>query len=246
VKTLGERFAPHIETLLPQLKTLFEDLKPFLESASELILSIAEVALDALNNLLSDPIFQEAFRVFNEAMTYLVDEATELVNSELVQFLLDLGGKAVSSGLFGTGRAINTIAGALGSFNDALAALEGRATSFEGIALNFKNMTGIDLKGLVEGFLQQQMGKWQGSRFAEGGIVKARPGGMLGLIGEAGRDEAVIPLDRYGNLTYGGGGSTYNITVNAGMGTDGTTVGRKIVDEILRFERSSGRVFARA
>lgn len=37
-----------------------------------------------------------------------------------------------------------------------------------------------------------------------------------------------------------------NVTVNAGMGADGGDIGRKIVDEIIRFERSSGRVFARA
>jgi TP901 family phage tail tape measure protein len=51
-------------------------------------------------------------------------------------------------------------------------------------------------------------------------------------------------------LTSGssGGGNTMqlNVTVNAGMGADGQDIGRKIVDEILRFERSSGRVFARA
>ena len=33
-------------------------------------------------------------------------------------------------------------------------------------------------------------------KMADGGIVKARPGGTLALIGEAGSDEAVIPLDR--------------------------------------------------
>lgn len=37
-----------------------------------------------------------------------------------------------------------------------------------------------------------------------------------------------------------------NLTVNAGMGADGADIGRKIVDEILRFERSSGKVFSRA
>lgn len=31
-------------------------------------------------------------------------------------------------------------------------------------------------------------------KFARGGVVKARPGGTLGLIGEAGYDEAVVPL----------------------------------------------------
>lgn len=42
------------------------------------------------------------------------------------------------------------------------------------------------------------------------------------------------------------GQTVLNITVNAGMGADGADIGRKIVDEILRFERASGRVFARA
>jgi hypothetical protein len=47
---------------------------------------------------------------------------------------------------------------------------------------------------------------------AEGGVVNT-PGGMLALIGEAG-PEAVIPLDRLGQM--GGGGTTVNINVNGG------------------------------
>lgn len=245
VKTLGERFKPHIDELIPNLTKLFEDMNPFFESAGELILAIAETSLKALNDLLEDPTFQAAFKTFNDAMTYLVDEATELVNSELVQYLLDLGGKAVSSGLFGTGQAINAIAGALGSMNDALGALEGRAQSFSSIANNFKNMTGIDLSSLVEGFLQQYMGRFKGG-FADGGIVKARPGGILGVIGEGGRDEAIIPLDQAGNLTYGQGGNTYNININAGIGSDPVTIGRYVTDAIKRYESVSGKVFASA
>lgn len=37
-----------------------------------------------------------------------------------------------------------------------------------------------------------------------------------------------------------------NITVNAGIGTDGATVGKAIVDSIKKYERTSGKVFARA
>jgi hypothetical protein len=44
---------------------------------------------------------------------------------------------------------------------------------------------------------------------ADGGIVKASPGGTLALIGEGGRDEAVIPLDRMGGM----GGGDVNIYV---------------------------------
>ncbi len=52
-------------------------------------------------------------------------------------------------------------------------------------------------------------------KFAEGGIVKARPGGMLGIIGEAGRDEAVIPLEN-GQIPGSGGGSI-TIVVYGGL-----------------------------
>jgi len=72
-----------------------------------------------------------------------------------------------------------------------------------------------------------------------------RAGGTLGIIGEAGIAEAVIPLDRLDKMT-GGGSKNYNITVNAGMGADGGRIGQMIVDEIKKFERSNGPVFAGA
>ena len=74
--------------------------------------------------------------------------------------------------------------------------------------------------------------------FAKGGIV-TQP--MMGMVGEAG-PEAIIPLNKAGGAL----GNTYNITVNAGMGTDGASVGRVIVDAIKKFEKTSGPVFASA
>jgi hypothetical protein len=73
---------------------------------------------------------------------------------------------------------------------------------------------------------------------AKGGIVT---GPTLALIGEAG-PEAVIPL----NGRNAGMGNTINLTVNAGMGADGASIGREIVDAIKRYERTSGPVFASA
>ena len=56
--------------------------------------------------------------------------------------------------------------------------------------------------------------------------------------------EQVYGVDIGGISTPGQvGGNTFNITVNAGMGTDPITVGKEIVDAIKRFERSSGQVF---
>jgi hypothetical protein len=75
------------------------------------------------------------------------------------------------------------------------------------------------------------------TKFAKGGIVM---GPTNALIGEAG-PEAVIPLNKANGM-----GNTYNLTINAGIGTDGNAVGRQIVDAIKRFEKTSGPVFASA
>jgi TP901 family phage tail tape measure protein len=102
-------------------------------------------------------------------------------------------------------------------------------------------------KGLDSGTLTKkqilQLGKLLNAgsaipAMAKGGIVT---GPTLALIGEAG-PEAVIPLT--GNNA--GMGATYNINVNAGIGSDGAVIGREIVDAIKKYERTSGPVFASA
>lgn len=79
-------------------------------------------------------------------------------------------------------------------------------------------------------------------KLAEGGIVMPQPGGIIANLAEAGKPEAVIPLDRLGSF----GGRSITVNVNAGIGTDGTRVGQLIVDEIKKYERASGAVFASA
>ena len=78
--------------------------------------------------------------------------------------------------------------------------------------------------GAVKGFLG----------LAEGGIV-TKP--TLAVVGEAGA-EAVIPLDKAGSL----GGTTINLTVNAGMGTDGAEVGQQIVTSLQAWSRQNGSI----
>jgi hypothetical protein len=66
---------------------------------------------------------------------------------------------------------------------------------------------------------------------ADGGIIKASPGGTLALIGEGGKDEAVIPLDRMGSM----GGN--NITINV-QGADPNAV----VDALRTYMFRNGSV----
>jgi phage-related minor tail protein len=56
-------------------------------------------------------------------------------------------------------------------------------------------------------------------------------------------DGAVAPTSAPVNSSAN---SVYNINVNAGMGADGSVIGREIVDAIKRYERVSGPVFASA
>ena len=86
---------------------------------------------------------------------------------------------------------------------------------------------------------------------ALGGILT----GPKYIAGESG-NEAVIPLGSptavqmmrkaFGSNVNGGASNTYAITVNAGMGSDGTDIGRQIVEAIKVFERRNGPVFAGA
>ena len=66
---------------------------------------------------------------------------------------------------------------------------------------------------------------------ADGGVV-TRATSII--AGEAGA-EAIIPLDRMGSF-----GSTYNISVTAGMGADGKDIGTQIVNALKRYERTNG------
>jgi hypothetical protein len=71
---------------------------------------------------------------------------------------------------------------------------------------------------------------------ANGGIVKARRGGTLALIGEGGRDEAVIPLPKGMRKDGIGGG----ITINVSGALDPEAVARQIETILKRSKLRAG------
>lgn len=83
------------------------------------------------------------------------------------------------------------------------------------------------------------------ARLAEGGIVKARPGGIMANIGEGGEDEAVIPLSKLDQVIGGKGGG--NVTVNVNMSgimarsrSDLREIGKDIIRSVNEELRSKG------
>jgi hypothetical protein len=92
---------------------------------------------------------------------------------------------------------------------------------------------------------------------AKGGPVAA---GKAYLVGELGPEVVVMGQNQSGyvipnsDLTttgrggggFSAGGTTINLTVNAGMGTQGAEVGRQIVDALKAYERRNGAVYVAA
>jgi nicotinate-nucleotide pyrophosphorylase (carboxylating) len=68
-----------------------------------------------------------------------------------------------------------------------------------------------------------------------GGIIPATPGGRLALLGEGGKDEAVIPLDKLNMGTP----TTVNVTVNGGMDS-AETIARRVQTALLDLKRRQG------
>ena len=97
-----------------------------------------------------------------------------------------------------------------------------------------RSITMPDLPGLP--------GRGQTFRFPtlhKGGIVPGPIGQEVPAILQAG--EAVLPIQAVRNLAAErqGGGTTYNITVNAGI-SDPAEVGRRVVDAVKSYERLNG------
>lgn len=74
-------------------------------------------------------------------------------------------------------------------------------------------------------------------RLAEGGIVKARPGGIIANIGEGGQDEAVIPLNKMKGMGGFGGGVTITFT-----GVFGKDAAQEISDMIVKDLARAGAI----
>lgn len=237
---IGKKLSPLNKDALPGLKAMFDNLKEPVTAVFDVLSALAETVLGAVTDLVTNQTFQNAVSFLGDAFGKVAEQVAKLVRSPLVDFLGKIGGAVITSGITIIATALEALAAALDFVNTAIDRLSGKSIPNLGGGGN----GGGSLYGTPSG--QSSYNPYGIPKFADGGIVMPRIGGTLGVIGEAGQAEAVIPLDRLNSMMSGGGGRNFSITVNAGMGADGTRIGQTIVDEILKFERSSGKVFARA
>ena len=110
----------------------------------------------------------------------------------------------------------------------------GKTKTAKGVAKLEKSFTG-DVNNVLAG-----LNFGMGTLMANGGIVTQA---TSIIAGEAGA-EAIIPLDRFGDLGLGGG--NINITVQAGVISSPDQIGQTLIELIQKAQRRSGAVFAPA
>lgn len=106
----------------------------------------------------------------------------------------------------------DTITGAVrGVVNGILSGAEGIVNGFvsaiNGVIGTINRIPGVNIG---------KIGKLSLPRLADGGIVKATPGGVQAIIGEGGKDEAVIPLDKLADMIKNGPGGGGNRQISIG------------------------------
>lgn len=240
-----------LEELLPVFTILLEDLivplTPALINLLDAFLPIIEMTLPILIALLEEII--PVFRVVVEIMRFVMVEAIKFLTAAIDGFADHMS--VFKDFFLGIWEGIST--GMKGIINGILGFVEGFVNGIidavNGVIVAVRRIR-IDIPAIPPFFGGFSIGvpyiptisNLNIPRLADGGIVMPQPGGVLANLAEAGKPEAVVPLDRMGSL----GGNTYNINVNAGIGTDGQRVGQLIVEEIIKYEKLSGKVFVRA
>jgi len=247
---LLERLQPYLDNFLqfmedkgPVIEQMFDKIFGVVEVLTGKLGELGEAIMPVVVDLFTNEDFMFALERIGEAFIGIVNEVIKFIDSDLGTFLLNLTSGVILAG-------ITTLAGALDFLNDVL-------VEFNRLLSGPVRQTDI-LKGLSFGEVTTEMrrGGIEGSPgylgFATGGVVMPQPGGVFGRLAEVGQPEVVIPLAQLDSmLSEGATKSTskkavYNITVNAGMGSNGAQIGEQIVTAIKRYERTSGPVFASA
>jgi hypothetical protein len=208
-----------VEDLAPAIQDFFDKINDPNSNEGVIFNRIKGIAEDIFNifkNLGKDQSFQKRLNQVLSIAETLLDVLTAI--SEI-----DLDG---SKGELGTG-ALNSDRDTLSRLGLTPEKIKADAAK-RGIKLTLSeaNRAMSDFTGGADG---NPATPWP---MAKGGIVMPRVGGTLARIGEAGKPEAVIPLDRFGGL----GSNTYIININKAAVT-----GNEIVAAIQRYERGTGR-----
>jgi phage-related protein len=221
VMLLVDAFLPLVEAVLPLLVSVLKFLMPILTFVAQIIAGVLTVAIDILVG----------------ALTWLIESVVnagsgfEKVWDNITKFF-----KGWVNGMIGMFE---------GFVNFVIDGVNGMIRALNSLRVNVPDWVPI-IGGQTFALSIPTIPKLRIPRLAEGGIVMPSPGGSLVNVAEAGEAEVIAPLSALDGMVSQSPSMVVNLTVNAGLGTDGRSVGRLIVDEIRAFERKSGQVWVRA
>ena len=250
-----ERLNPYLEDFNefmqehgPQIEEIFTKIYDAIFNVAEGVGDLLkEDVLPKVKELMESQEFRDAVDQLALGLETIATAAKDFVKSELGQFLIEITGKALIGGIDALGKGLERVGIALGVINDTVRLLQGKSgkTTLGQLGELYQGVNALIPGGSL---INNIVGAITGRRAQGGGVAMSSPY----LVGERG-PEIFIPQSA-GNIipnrdvvaSTSNAGATYNITVNAGMGTDGTRLGEQIVNAIKRYERTSGPVFASA
>ena len=241
VGELIELFAGAIAEILPQLMPLLmvlvdlfidilDAVMPLLPPLFDLIEAILPILVGLIEVLI--PVFEGAANAIGSILMPIVDGLVETLDG-LITFLTGVftgDWEKAWEGLVGIFSGIwNTIIGIVeGVINGVIDLINGFLGGLNKFGSFIDDIPGVD--GFEIGMIGHV--NFDAAKFANGGIVPSSNGGTLGVIGEAGRDEVILPLpDDWRENGIGGGGDV-NVTVNPAPGMDEAVIGRIAAQEI--------------
>jgi phage-related protein len=253
-ETIGTAFMPVLEKLIQGITPLIDKIAPVLAKLIGALAPIFLKVVDAIIPLIDDllpplidlldalmPVIEPLVDILKVLLVPIIKLLADVIKGVLgfIKPLLDAFAnfaKKIPNAFEGVGKFFK------GLVNGYIAIWEGFINFFiDGINLIPNALNKIHVKlpdwlgGHEIGFKIPTVGHVKIPRLANGGIVMPSPGGSLVNVAEAGKAEAIIPLDRMGGM----GGNTYNININKASIT-----GEEIVQAIRRYEISRGRTVA--
>ena len=271
-ETIGGALLPAFENVIPKLQDFIQSMvtspefKTFLDDLGtgfQNLVTWLPTAFDYLQQLgnATFPVLESAIGTIPAALDFIATSLFSIqsssANTSIDNMSTSMSGlKEILDGITGT---LNQITGAMQGFNSWYDKLPNWLKLLMPMGLGAwwdANVKFFHSGANANDWLSSNNVKYGTNTGAPiGRLVGQATGGEttrsgLSWVGERGPEllnlpvgAQVIPLSKMGSNS---GGSTYNISVTAGMGADGAALGEQIVTAIRKYERTSGKVFAAA
>lgn len=250
---LVDRLTPMVDKLVPAFGDVIDALTPVVEALVPPLVDVVNALLPLIPPLLD--IIKAVLPLITTLLPPLVDLFVKLlpVIQPIIDILVDLLVPILQTLVTVLKTVVTWVGDVLVAFEPfgrkIQKAFEGVGTFFKGLVNGWTDTFESFINGAIDGLngiirAINLVGKYGPIKFsvgtighinlpklANGGIVMPSPGGSIVNVAEAGKPEAIIPLDRLGNL---GGATTVNVYVNQAV------TAQTIIDVINKYSRNTG------